>query len=399
MVVNMAGLGTFSLDAIGTTSGDGFSIDELSAYITKYPGWLCRFGVPDAKDLFRRMDLNRDGTCSEEEFNQWADRYARALSLDAPLCEFCQRPAAEKHCCTMCETSKGHAGHDMHCTGVAVAPTGYIWEKNRARDHGAQLERCNLKVGDRVEATMELRFKVVVPRGGLGTVFQLDDGILCRFDGHESFPPARVKTLHVRKVTESSEAESPHAEPGPESPWVLSVKYHGEWGERRQREISGQWDDAYCFGGPHTWPQMFDRSLPGSYNPNEHAQEDCGQNCLGRADRCGKHRLVEGKPGKECCRKSAWRWHLERHRRMLQVVEDCSLAAEQTEDLEMVKDICKTAGIIEIRSVQPPPLRWSYTGTTYNSGGCGVTVGTSWDEHMVHLLVEQATREPFTGSG
>eukprot|EP00927_Polykrikos_kofoidii_P039320 TRINITY_DN33723_c0_g1_i1.p1 TRINITY_DN33723_c0_g1~~TRINITY_DN33723_c0_g1_i1.p1 ORF type:complete len:393 (+),score=40.53 TRINITY_DN33723_c0_g1_i1:52-1230(+) len=385
----MADLGNFCFTEIGT-SDEGFSKADLAAFMLDHPIWLQRFGVLNSDDLFRRMDLNRDGICCTGEFTKWIERYHVALSADAVVCEFCERVAAEKHCCELCGTSEGHVGHDMHCTGVAVAPPGYIWEKFASADFGASLERCDLKVGDRVAATSLLKFKTVVPEGGLGTVFQLDDGILCKFDCHESLLPARVRTHQVKKVQECSEktvAES--TEQGP--PWVLSVRYDGEWGERRQMEISGQWSDAYCFGGPQSWAKMFESSLPGCYNRNKHAQVDCGQDCLGRGDRCGKYHLTaEGEPTEECCIKSAWRWHLEKHRRMLQVVEDkWGLVAEQKNDLVVVADIRSEGGDVEVRIVHPPPLRFSYTGTTSTSCGRSCSITGRWNADFVQRLVEK----------
>merc|ERR1711871_1165803 len=99
---------SFSFDAIKAGDETDISRASLQKFISEQPKWLVRFGVPDADDLFRRMDRNRDAAISSDEFGAWLQRYAEAARADGPICKCCPRvTGGADFCCLMCSSSAG----------------------------------------------------------------------------------------------------------------------------------------------------------------------------------------------------------------------------------------------------------------------------------------------------
>jgi len=372
----------FSFIDMKAADEDGISRSSLQTFISNQPGWLARFGAPNALDLFRRMDRNRDGIVSVAEFDQWIERFARATQPDAATCRFCPRatfvpehvpsnlrrkPFAQSDvvCCLMCESSQGTAGHDMYCTGVASAPAGCIFEKQNARSTGAKLVPCDLHVGQQVESRSELRFGrgQVVNKGCLGVVMQLDDGVLVDWDteglrGKYCRTPTYEIAVAAKQLNEGVKEEAE-----PVRSWVLSVRYHGEYDDRVYREHHNYFDDAYLFGGPAHWPDQVAGAIRCRFNPNHSSPQRCAANCLGRQAECSKFILADnGEPARECCAASAWRWFVQHDGGyVLQVVEKGGVSPEQELHQQILEDLCLQGLPIVTRSLHlHGPLKFEY---------------------------------------
>ena len=387
---------SFEFDTIKDPDKDVISRTDLRSFISEQPQWLRRFGTPDADDLFRRIGRKHNGTISKAEFGQWVEFFPRAAQpAGLSMCTSfgCQRVSAKDDdaCCLMCQTSHGTAGHDMCCTGVARAPAGCIFEKERSRDTGAKLVDCSLRVGQQVVSLDEMRFGggKIVEQGDTGVVVERDDGIIIDWDA-DGLRGKHCRTFSylIRAAQEHDPALS--EEPGPAPQWVLSVKYHGEYDDRKYREQHDYFDDAYLFGGASTWPELITQAVQGHFNPNTKAQLRCSSDCLGRETQCTQFRLCSsGAPAAACCAVSRWRWHVREKGHVLRVIEECGESPEQEVHQEVLEDLVAEGHHIEVRTVHlRGPVEFVYQQSKNFMGG-GSTCRFKWNTTMLKGLFER----------
>ena len=84
------------------------------------------------------------------------------------------------------------------------------------------------------------------------------------------------------------------------------------------------------------------------YTPNVFSKKCCGDvDCLGKQSLCKKAVPRGSKPTTDCCWRASYRWHLERSRKMLRIVEHTGLGEGQKIEQALAEDI----GDIEVREI------------------------------------------------
>lgn len=129
----------------------------------------------------------------------------------------------------------------------------------------------------------------------------------------------------------------------PDSNWILSVKYDKEREKiaysDKQLGLAHANSRSYSHAMLTQGAEMVVRSLAKMrtpfYNPNETEKEQCEcSNCWENPQQC-QFPMKGEKPTKATCWRQSFFWHLQRHGKMLQVVENDTLGPGQIEEARM----------------------------------------------------------------